>query len=205
VTPTRTPGPVFADVPPSHWAFAYIEALYNAGLVAGCSAEPRLYCPENILNRAEAAVFVERGIHDTSFFPAIPTSQAFADLPLDVWATKWATALLEDGYTAGCGTNPLIYCPWQGNTRAEASVFFLHMLHGKDYVPPQPSVSLFTDVPVDAWYAKWVHAAYSEGLLPACTADPLAFCPNDPLNRSWAAYMMVQAKGGLGAFGAGTP
>jgi hypothetical protein len=38
-TPTSTatagPGPVFEDVPPTHWAFNYIEALYRAGYVAG--------------------------------------------------------------------------------------------------------------------------------------------------------------------------
>ncbi len=71
------------------------------------------------------------------------------------------------------------------------------MLHGSTYVPPQPTEQIFVDVPLDTWYAKWVHAAYADGLLLACQTDPLAFCPNDPLNRAWAAYMMVQAKGGL--------
>jgi hypothetical protein len=187
--------PIFGDVPYGHWAKDYIEALYNAGYVAGCSTSPRLYCPSLTLSRAEAAVFVERGIHALSFFPPIPTMQVFADLPLDSWAAKWADSLYVDGYTAGCGTSPLVYCPWQGNTRAEASVFFLHMLHGSSFTPPQPGISLFGDVPVDAWYAKWVHAAYSDGLLPACHSAPLQFCPGDPLDRSWAAYMMAQAKG----------
>jgi hypothetical protein len=65
-------------------------------------------------------------------------------------------------------------------------------------------VGLFADVPLDRWplehepwYAGWVEAAYTEGLLPACRSDPLAFCPDGPLDRAWAAYMMVQAKGGL--------
>ncbi|HEX9797641.1 MAG TPA: carboxypeptidase regulatory-like domain-containing protein, partial [Anaerolineales bacterium] len=68
-TPTHTPSPtfsptptpVFGDVPVSHWAHDYIVALYDAGYVAGCSTEPRLYCPDRILNRAESAVFVLRG------------------------------------------------------------------------------------------------------------------------------------------------
>jgi hypothetical protein len=42
-----------------------------------------------------------------------------------------------------------------------------------------------------------VEAAYNEGILPACSTDPLQFCPEDELDRAWAAYMMVQAKGGL--------
>ncbi|MGD8732724.1 MAG: metallophosphoesterase, partial [Anaerolineales bacterium] len=51
------PGQVFDDVSSDHWAFEYINALYNAGYVAGCSSEPRLYCPDNILSRAESSVF----------------------------------------------------------------------------------------------------------------------------------------------------
>jgi hypothetical protein len=150
------------------------------------------------MSRAEGAVFVERGIHDLSFFPAIPTVQVFQDLPLDSWAAKWATSLWEDGFTAGCGTDPLIYCPWQGNSRAEGSVFFLKMLYGKDYFPEIPTTQIFDDVPLSTWYAKWVHAAYNAGLLPPCQTDPtLLFCPGQSLTRDWAAYMMVQAKGGL--------
>ncbi len=40
----------------------------------------------------------------------------------------------------------------------------------------------------------WVEAAYAEGLLPGVQHLPLRYCPDDILDRSWAAYMMVQAK-----------
>jgi hypothetical protein len=60
-TYTESQTPIFDDVPYGHWAFDYINALFNAGYVAGCSATPRLYCPDNILSRAESAVFVLRG------------------------------------------------------------------------------------------------------------------------------------------------
>lgn len=173
-------------------------SIDEAGYVAGCSAEPRLFCPERTMNRAEGAVFVERGIKDISFFPDIPTEQFFEDVPLNNWAAKWVTALWEDGYTAGCNLDPLRYCPWQGNTRAEGSVFFLKLLNGRDYFPENPTAQIFEDVSLDTWYAKWVHAAYDAGLLLPCQTTPnLKFCPNTPLTRDWAAYMMVQAKGGL--------
>jgi murein DD-endopeptidase MepM/ murein hydrolase activator NlpD len=196
ITPTRTPGPIFADVPPSHWAFDYVEALYNAGFVAGCSAEPRLYCPENVLSRAESAVFVERGLHGAipaAPYPA-PASPTFADVPSSFWGYGWIESLWQDGMTAGCSTSPLAYCPNSQHTRAEASVFFLRIKNGAAYEPPD-ATGIFTDVPTGAWFAGWVEDAYTQGLLPACSTDPLAFCPNDLLNRAWAAYMMVQAKG----------
>ncbi|MCJ7513881.1 MAG: PQQ-dependent sugar dehydrogenase, partial [Anaerolineales bacterium] len=147
----------FADVPYTHWARANIEALYNAGFVAGCSAEPRLYCPENVLSRAESAVFVERGLHGaipSAPYPP-PASPTFADVPTSFWGYGWIESLWQDGMTAGCNTDPLAYCPGNQHTRAEASVFFLRIKNGATYTPPTPT-GLFTDVPLEAWFAGWV-------------------------------------------------
>ena len=188
--------PTFADVPFTHPYYTEVEALYRAGYTAGCAEDPLRYCPEQTMNRAESAVYVERGIHNTTYDPPAPATQVFADLALDSWAAKWVEALWVDRYTAGCGTNPLIYCPWQGHTRAEGCVFYLRMLNGAAYEPAQPTQQTFADVPLETWYANWVQAAYDAGLLTACQTTPeLRFCPNDPLTRALAAYMMVQAKG----------
>jgi hypothetical protein len=189
------PVPTFLDVPFDHWAHDTIEALYQAGYIAGCSSDPLKYCPDATMTRAESAVFVERSIHGVDHMPAQPTLQIFDDVPIWEWFAKWTDALWGDEYTAGCGTDPLIYCPLQGHTRAEGSVFFLRMLHGADYVPPDPN-GIFSDVPIDMWYADWAEAAYNAGLIPACESEPeLKFCPNGPLDRAMAAYMMVKAKG----------
>jgi hypothetical protein len=185
-------------VPYGHWARAEIEALYNAGYVAGCQTTPtRLYCPTNILSRAESAVFVERGLHGAipaPPYPAPPTP-TFADVASSFWGYGWIESLWTDGFTSGCGTNPLIYCPGSQHTRAEASVFFLRVKYGATYQPPPGTGTVFLDVSPTAWYTGWVEAAYAEGILPACNTDPLRFCPGTPLDRSWAAYAMVQAKG----------
>jgi hypothetical protein len=187
--------PTFVDVPFDHPYHDEIEALYQAGYTAGCSTEPLMYCPEKTMTRAESAVFIERGIHGADQMPTQPTTQIFADVPLWEWFAKWVTSLWEDGYTAGCGTDPLIYCPLLGHTRAEGAVFYLRMLNGPQYEPPAPE-GIFADVPIDAWYAKWVEPAYELGLIEACQVEPeLRYCPTDPLTRAVAAYMMVQAKG----------
>jgi hypothetical protein len=194
-TPTPTPDPTFSDVPFDHWAHEYIEVLYQGGYVSGCNTEPLMYCPEGTLNRAESAVFIGRGVHGAAHTPPSPSSQIFEDVALSEWFAKWTTALFEEQFTAGCGTNPLVYCPLQGHTRAEGSVFFLRMLHGTEYVPPEPS-GIFADVSSGMWYADWVEAAYQAGLIPACeTGSQLKFCPDDSLDRAMAAFMMVQAKG----------
>jgi len=198
LTPTPSPTAVFGDVPSDHWAFHEIQALFEAGYVSGCSADPRLYCPEASMTRAESAVFVERGLHGGGFEPGLSPVQVFQDVLLDQWYARWAHALWVDGYTAGCGTDPLVYCPEVTHTRAEATVFFLRMLNGPDFTPLQPTAARFADVPLDTWYAPWVHAADDAGLILPCATEPdRRFCPEDPLTRSMAAYMMIQAKGGL--------
>jgi hypothetical protein len=186
--------PTFVDVPLDHWAYDSIEALYQAGYTAGCNTDPFMYCPERTLNRAEGTVFTVRSEHGAQFTPPQPTEQVFADTPLTDWSVDWITQLWDDGFTSGCGTDPLIFCPWQAYNRAEGTVFALRMKYGIDYIPPQPN-GVFTDVTTEDWFIEWVEAAYNEGLIPACQEEPLQFCPDDPLDRAMAAYMTVQAKG----------
>lgn len=218
-TPTETPAPegtqtatptattssqTFIDVPPDYWAYEEIEALFKANYIAGCSAEPRMYCPEGAMSRAESAVFVERGVHGAGWVPDPPTEQVFADIPIgedQAWYAKWATALWYDGFTAGCNEEPRMFCADFKHSRAEGAVFFLRMLHGADYWPPEAGEAVFADVPVGEqaqWYSDWIYAAYDDDLLLPCAESPdLLYCPEDPLTRATAAYMMVQAKGGL--------
>jgi hypothetical protein len=59
--PAYVPPPaigIFGDVPPGSFAADWIEALYNAGVTAGCSTSPRLFCPGNAVNRGQMAVFL---------------------------------------------------------------------------------------------------------------------------------------------------
>ena len=187
--------PTFADVLLDHWAYDYIEALYQEGYVAGCNLDPLLYCPDRTLDRAEEAVFIVRGVQGADFTPAIPSEQTFNDVFLTDWFVEWVSKFWIDGYTAGCSTEELLYCPGRDNTIAEGCVFFLRMLHGADHEPPPPS-GIFGDVPEDAWYARWVEEAYHAGILMPCQTEPVLYaCPLNPLDRAMAAYMMVQAKG----------
>lgn len=191
--------PLFTDVPIDHPYHDYIEALYLAGFTAGCSTDPLMFCPDRTLSRAEGAVFFERGVHGADVLPAQPTEQVFADVPLSGWYAKWVNALWDDGLTAGCGTDPLMFCPEDGHNRAEASVFALRILKGLSYVPPAPA-GIFTDVDTSSWYAKWVEAAYTEGLIDACETEPqLRICPEELVNRGEMAKILVIALGiGIG-------
>ena len=191
--------PVFTDVPLGHWANRYVEALFAGGYVAGCSTSPARYCPEASMTRGESSVFVVRGLHGGGFLPEQPQEMPFADVPLAEWFAKWVRRLWDDGYTAGCGTGPLIFCPLQTHNRAEGAVFMERMLHGKDFVPPQPTETSYDDVPKGSWYEKWVYAAYRDALVQECedtvNRTDRRYRPEAPLTRAEAACMMAKAKG----------
>lgn len=51
---------LFADVPTSHWAAAWIEQLAREGIGGGCSATPKNFCPNSTVTRDQMAVFLVR-------------------------------------------------------------------------------------------------------------------------------------------------
>ena len=55
--------PTFADVPPSHLFYQFIEALAASGITAGCAGGN--FCPDNPLTRGQMAVFLSKalGLH----------------------------------------------------------------------------------------------------------------------------------------------
>ncbi|NIM95214.1 MAG: hypothetical protein GTO18_16070 [Anaerolineales bacterium] len=202
---------VFADVPLNHWAHDFIVSLFEAGYTSGCSEVPeRRFCPEETMNRAESAVFVVRGLHSETlgYIPPSPNVQVFDDVPIgdsEEWFSKWVTELSNQAYTAGCSDEPPLYCPMGGHNRAEATVFYLRMLYGSNYRPPDPVEQIFIDVPLvdeddqSVWYAKWVNAAFDVELIQPCQTDmeAMRFRPEDPLTRSEAACMMYQSIMGI--------
>jgi hypothetical protein len=221
-----TGGQVFNDVPldysetlggVEYLLYPYIQALYEAGLTAGTSANPPLYSPTMILNRAMAAVFMLRGSFGNGYAPPDPPWNTFLadDWSLNSWAQGWAEGMWNAGLTAGCQSNPLKYCPDQTLPRVQAVIFGLHMKYDYfsqgnlvSYTPPPATGTVFADLTDPGFYGTaWAEQAYRDGLLPICGSQggkPL-FCPNDPVNRAWAAYLIVQAKGllatGSGIYG----
>jgi len=188
----------FTDVPFNHPRWAYIEALWDGGYTAGCQTDPLLYCPDTILNRAMSAVFMLRAHLGTGYTPPSEQRDTFADdWSTGLWAKQWAEGMWREGLTAGCNTAPMLYCPWDLLPRVQASVFGVRMKRGVDFVPAQASGKTLADMPdVNFWGCPWAEQAYLDELLPECGRqdDKPLYCPNDLVNRAWAAYMIVKAK-----------
>ncbi len=61
-TTTHVYSGVFADAPADAWYVAAVETMFDSGLTAGCSAEPRLYCPDAAVPRDQMASFLARAL-----------------------------------------------------------------------------------------------------------------------------------------------
>lgn len=58
-TPPPATG-IFSDVPLNHWAAPWIEQLHEEGITTGCATNPLRYCPNDLANRWQMALFLVR-------------------------------------------------------------------------------------------------------------------------------------------------
>jgi hypothetical protein len=196
--PSRTPRKSsFADVPSGYVYFDDIEILYANGLTGGCSNNPLNFCPDQIMNRGQAAVFMLRGNFGNNFVPDQAAHIFQDDWSGGAWAESWAEAMRENGFSSGCLASPLKYCPWDQIPREQAVIFALRLKYGMDYQPPAATGTLFADMTDADYYATaWAEQAYRDGLIPSCGTSgskPL-ICPRALVSRGLAAYMIVRAK-----------
>ena len=114
---------IFADVTISDTDTTadYIEQLFNDGVVLGCAVgPPRLYCPNDLVNRAQMSVFITKGI---LLPPVIPPTGYFTDMAGYHWADPFAEALFNAGITVGCGDHQ--FCPAFPITRGQLAVWLV--------------------------------------------------------------------------------
>jgi glucose/arabinose dehydrogenase len=187
----------FADVPTTHPYYQDIEIMYANGFTAGCNTNPLKYCPDQVMNRAESAVFMLRGNFGAGFTPGPVEHKFVDDWTKGVWAEPWAEAMYNNGLSAGCSSVPLKFCPWDQIPREQAVIFALRLKYGGNYIPPAATGTLFADLTDVNYYATpWAEQAYRDGLIPNCGTSggkPL-FCPSSPVTRGLGAYMIVRAR-----------
>ena len=178
------------DVPFDGFARAQIETIYNDGITGGCSTLPLNYCPETTVNRAQMAVFIERGIHGSSYVPpAVGAGTGFGDIPADYWSAAWIKQLAADAITSGCGSGN--YCPEGAVTRAQMAVFLLKSKYGAGYTPPAVGAGTgFGDVPTEYWAAPWIKQLAAEGITAGCGSGN--YCPETPVTRAQMAVFLVR-------------
>jgi hypothetical protein len=178
----------FLDVPNENFAHDYIDAVFNAGVTAGCDV--RLYCPTAPTTRGQMAVFLLKASQGSGYTPPPCTGMLFQDVPCTGGAfDPWIEDLANRGITGGCQVSPPLYCPAATVTRAQMSAFLLKTEHGSSYVPPA-CVGMFTDVACPSLFADWIEQLANEGVTAGCGGGH--FCPNDPNTRAQMAVFLTK-------------
>ncbi len=115
--PPPATGSVFDDVPLGYWAGAWIEAFAQEGITAGCGY--RLYCPENLVTRAQMSVFILKARYTSSYIPQQPTC-SLCDVPTGYWAKSWICDAFNKQIASECSPgSPPCFCPENPVTRGE--------------------------------------------------------------------------------------
>jgi hypothetical protein len=179
----------FNDVPLNHSVWAYIEAIYNAGITGGCTTTPLNYCPNNSVNRAQMAIFLLRGIHGSAYTPPPATGTVFNDVPSNAFAASWIEQLAAEGITGGCGGGN--YCPNNTVTRSQMAIFLLRAKYGSSHTPPAATGTVFADIPSTAFAAAWIEQLAGEGITGGCGGGN--YCPNNPVTRAQMAIFLVRS------------
>jgi glucose/arabinose dehydrogenase len=178
----------FLDVPTTHFAYQYIQAVYNAGVTAGCGT--RLYCPDATTTRAQMAVFLLKAREGSSYTPPACTGTVFNDVPCTGGAfDPWIEDLYSRGITGGCQAAPPLYCPSATVTRAQMSAFLLKTEHGSSYVPPG-CAGVFGDVLCPSLFADWIEQLATEGVTAGCGSGN--YCPSSPVTRAQMAVFLTK-------------
>lgn len=209
--------PTFDDVPYNYYetvnGVVYylhdpIQALYDNGLTNGTCVDPPLFSPNEIIDRVHFAVFLLRAEFGSDY---VPPAEPWSTFAADDWTSleeyqKWAQGLHNAKLTNGCQADPLLFCPNQELTRLSAVIFALRIKYNiydengnlaVAYEPPAASGNMLADMTDTSFSGtSWAEIAYSQNLLPACgiSGDKPMFCPDEPVTRAWAAYIIAQAK-----------
>jgi hypothetical protein len=176
----------FSDVDTAHWARPFVASLAFAGVTSGCGNG--MYCPDDLVTRAQMATFLERGMRGGDYAPPPATGIVFSDVGAKDFSASYIEQLYRDGITGGCGGSN--YCPSASVTRAQMAVFLLRAKHGGSFVPP-PASGGFADVGTSHWAAAWIEQLASEGITSGCGGNN--YCPEEPVTRAQMAVFLVKA------------
>ena len=182
-------GAQFNDVLPGDLFYTYIGKLSAQSITGGCGNGN--YCPDASVTREQAAILIEKALG--VFVPSSPMQQTFADVP----STRFSYPFVEDffarGFTAGCGANPLIYCPDSAVTREQIAIFIERALGVS--TPPIPAQQTFQDVPTTLFSYPFIEDFFARGIAAGCNTNPLLYCPTSPVTRGQVAVFLVRAFG----------
>jgi hypothetical protein len=113
----------FTDVPPTHPFYKFIDRMAVLQITTGCDVG--IYCPGSDVTREQMAAFIIRALHEPGYDPPTPGTQRFNDVATTHDFYDHIEEMAVRGITLGCSTNPPLYCPTSGVTRAQMAAFLV--------------------------------------------------------------------------------
>jgi hypothetical protein len=120
------------------------------------------------------------------------TDPLFDDVPPGYWAYDFIQTLAVSGITSGCDLHN--YCPSSAVSRAQMAVFLGRGIHGRYYIPPSATGTVFDDVPASHWAAGWIEQLSADGITGGCDAGN--YCPENTVSRDQMAVFLLRSKHG---------
>lgn len=177
----------FTDVSNDYVYASAIAHLSDQGIITG--NPDGTFAPKNTVNRAEFLTMLYRAEGMT------PTATAVC--MRDVIAGSWYLSVVCDavakGYVGGYPDGT--FKPQNPVNRAEAAKMLLTVMGFPigDFTSQDSAAIGYPDVSLDAWYTKFLAAAFRNGILPVAGQNPNAFGPEAPLTRGEAAAYIDSA------------
>ena len=163
---------------------ANIETLTATGLFEGTECADEQFCPNEPAKRWAVAVWLVRAL-DGGDPPPVEESR-FADVDNDEWWMPHVERMAQLEITAGCGTEPLRFCPDATVTRARMASFLVKAF-ALDEAPPAG----FVDT-VGTTHEANIDRLFASGITAGCKQDPLSFCPSRAVSRAQMATLIVR-------------
>ena len=168
----------FLDVPLSNFAWKFIEAVKNAGVITGCGGAN--FCPTGPLSREQMARYLLLAKEGSSYVPPACTTPIFNDVPCSSPFAPFINELYHRGVVAGCGNGN--YCPANTVTREQVAVFLIATKEGTSYHPAACTTPQFADVPCSSPFAPWVQELVNRGLTAGCGNGN--YCPQVTISQA---------------------
>ena len=175
----------YDDVFPGGALAPAIQALVWAGILDGTECAADEFCPDDLLTRDVMAVWLVRVLDGGD--PATEPSERFADVRADwPWAAHMER-LAELGVAEQCAGDPPVFCLDAQVTRAEAATLLVKAFD----LPAAPGAG-FGDLD-GVENADDINALAASGITAGCSADPLLYCPTQPITRGQMAALLARA------------
>jgi len=170
----------FTDVPTTSSIYPYVNKVWQAGLMMGCSSTK--FCPDDQVTRAQVAVVLARALDYSYVTNNNPT---FADVPANLAYNPHVEAVYKNAIMGPC--DDYKFCPNDTATRAEMS---RTLTNAANLDPITPATPTFSDVPATHPYFSYIEAVAKAGIFAGCA--PGKFCPNDKFTRAQLAVVLTR-------------